>query len=118
MPARWFGPRCGCAAGTGLRLFWAWVDPGPRTRSQALAQEGRAAFAIALGLVGVLAVSGFIEAFVTPSGLPTAVRIGIGVLAEAGFLAYVFVLCRRAARSGVTGDLDADQAGDVVPVAG
>ena len=59
------------AAGTGLRLFWAWVEPGPRTRSQALAEEGRAAFAIAVGLVGVLAVSGFIEGFVTPSGLPT-----------------------------------------------
>ena len=54
------------AAGTGLRLFWAWVEPGARTRSQALAEEGRAAFAIAVGLVGVLAVSGFIEAFVTP----------------------------------------------------
>jgi uncharacterized membrane protein SpoIIM required for sporulation len=106
------------AAGTGLRLFWAWVDPGPRTRSQALAEEGRAAFAVAVGLVGVLAVSGFIEAFVTPSGLPTAVRIGIGVLAEIGFLAYVFVLGRRAVAAGQTGDVLAGEAGDLAPVAG
>ncbi len=106
------------AAGTGLRLFWAWVEPGARTRSQALAEEGRAAFAIAVGLVGVLAVSGFIEAFVTPSGLPTAVRIGIGVLAEVGFLSYVFVLGRRAVRAGLTGDVLAGEAGDLAPVAG
>ena len=40
------------AAGVGLRLFWAWVAPGPRTRAPALAQEGRAAAAVAIGLVG------------------------------------------------------------------
>ncbi len=104
------------AAGTGLRLFWSWVAPGPRTRSEALAEEGRAAVAIALGLVGVLAVSGFIEGFVTPSGLPTAVKIGIGILAEGAFLTYVFVLGGRAARAGVTGDVMATEAGDRAPV--
>jgi len=103
------------AAGTGLRLFWAWVEPGPRTRSQALAEEGRAAFAIAVGLVGVLAVSGFIEGFVTPSGLPTWARIGIGALAEIGFLAWVFVLGRRAVHASVTGDLRDDLRGDAAP---
>ena len=43
----------------------------------------------------------------TPSGLPTFVRIGIGVLAEIAFLSYVFVLGRRALRAGFTGDLTA-----------
>ena len=28
------------AAGVGLRLFWAWVEPGARTRVQALGAEG------------------------------------------------------------------------------
>jgi uncharacterized membrane protein SpoIIM required for sporulation len=104
------------AAGTGLRLFWAWVEPGPRSRSQALAEEGRAAFAIAVGLVGVLAVSGFIEGFVTPSGLPGGVKIAVGIVAESAFLAYVFVLGRRAARAGVTGDVAREEAGDLRPV--
>jgi uncharacterized membrane protein SpoIIM required for sporulation len=106
------------AAGTGLRLGWAVLNPGPRTRTVALAQEGRAAAAMALGLACVLLVSGVIEAFVTPSGLPTWARIGIGALAEAAFLAYVFVLGGRAARSGVTGDVDADYSGDVRPEVG
>jgi uncharacterized membrane protein SpoIIM required for sporulation len=92
------------AGGVGLRLFWSWVEPGSRSRSQSLAREGRSAAAVALGLVLVLLVSGVIEAFVTPSGLPTWARIGIGVAAEAGFLVYVFVTGRRAYRAGHTGD--------------
>jgi uncharacterized membrane protein SpoIIM required for sporulation len=105
------------AAGVGLRLFWAWVDPGARTRVQSVAHEGRSAAAVALGLVLVLLVSGVIEAFVTPSGLPTWARIGIGVLAEVLFLAYVFVVGRRAVRSGHTGDLAADRLEDEVATA-
>ena len=95
------------AAGVGLRLFWSWVEPGELSRSQSLAREGRTAGTVALGLVAVLFVSGMIEAFVTPSDLPTAARIGIGVLAECCFLAYVFVLGRAAHRRGHTGDIDA-----------
>ncbi|WP_405134096.1 stage II sporulation protein M [Nocardia sp. NBC_01388] len=84
------------AGGAGLKLGWTLIDPGRESRPQALARQGRATAAIALGLVVVLLISGFIEGFVTPSGLPTAVRIGIGALAELGFLAYVFGLGRRA----------------------
>ena len=43
---------------------------------------------------------------VAPSGLPTWGRIAIGVLAEAAFFAYVFVLGRAAYRRGLTGDAD------------
>ena len=39
---------------------------------------------IAMGLVVVLLVSGIIEAFVTPSPLPTWARIGIGARGLAG----------------------------------
>jgi uncharacterized membrane protein SpoIIM required for sporulation len=94
------------AGGVGLRLFWSWVEPGALTRTQSLAREGRTAGTVALGLVAVLFVSGCIEAFVTPSGLPTWARIGIGVLAEAVFLTYVFVLGRQGFHRGQTGDID------------
>ncbi|GAA4378794.1 stage II sporulation protein M [Nocardioides caricicola] len=95
------------AAGVGLKLFWSWVEPGELTRSQSIAREGRTAGTVALGLVAVLFVSGVIEAFVTPSGLPTWARVGIGILAEAVFFAYVFVLGRQAFHRGQTGDVDA-----------
>ena len=95
------------AGGVGFRLFWSWVEPGDLSRGHAIAREGRTAGTVALGLVAVLLVSGLIEAFVTPSGLPTWARVGIGVLAEAAFFAYVFVLGRAAYLRGETGDIDA-----------
>ena len=104
------------AAATGLRLGWTIIDPGPRPRARALAEEGRASITIALGLIVVLLVSGFIEAFVTPSPLPTWARIAIGALAEAIFLSYVIVLGRRAVAAGLTADIA--EAPDVLPVAG
>jgi uncharacterized membrane protein SpoIIM required for sporulation len=105
------------AAGTGLRLGWTVIDPGPRSRRVALAAEGRAAIGMAIGLAAVLFVSGVIEGFVTPSGLPTWARLTIGVVSELLFLAYVYVLGGRAARSGETGDVSAEDRPTNVPTA-
>ncbi|WP_409471759.1 stage II sporulation protein M [Streptomyces sp. HC307] len=105
------------AAGTGLRLGWTVIDPGPRTRRKALAEEGRAAVGMAIGLALVLFISSAIEGFVTPSGLPTWARISIGAVAEVAFLAYVYVLGRRAARAGDTGDVDVAERSQTVPTA-
>ncbi|HEX9033543.1 MAG TPA: stage II sporulation protein M, partial [Streptosporangiaceae bacterium] len=104
------------AAGVGLRLGWTVVDPGPRPRVRALAEEGRSFVTAVIGLACVLLVSGLIEAFVTPSPLPPWARIGIGGVAEAAFLAYVIILGRRAVAAGETGDVDAPP--DEQPIAG
>jgi uncharacterized membrane protein SpoIIM required for sporulation len=106
------------AAGAGLRLGWCWVDPGERSRSRALREEGQAAGALALGLAATLVVSGVVEAFVTPSGLPTWARIGVGATLWLAFLAYVVVLGGRAARAGERGDLSGAGATEVAPAAG
>ena len=106
------------AGAAGLRIFWTWVDPGPRRRVVALAQEGRALITVAVGLAGALALSGLVEGFVTGSALPWWLKIAIGALALAAFWTYVLVLGRRATQAGFTGDLDADRAGEVVPTAG
>jgi hypothetical protein len=85
----------------------------------ALAEEGRSTLTIALGLIGVLLVSGIVEAFVTPSPLPTWARIGIGATVWIAFLTYVVVLGRRADRVGDLGDV-ADRAAvtETLPYAG
>lgn len=106
------------AAGVGLRLFWAWVAPGSRTRLANLAAEGRTAAGVAMGLVVVLLLSGLIEGFVTPSPLPTWARVGIGVAALGLFFVYVFTLGRRAARRGVTGDVGGDLQAATAPTSG
>ncbi len=104
------------AAAVGLRLGWTVIDPGDRRRGRALAEEGRAMFTVAIGLVFVLLTSGLIEAFVTPSPLPAWARIGIGGIAETAFLAYVIVFGRRAVAEGETGDIA--EAPDSLPVVG
>lgn len=100
------------ALAAGLRLFWAWIDPGPRSRLDALGQEGRAMIGVAVGLIPVLFVSGVVEAYVTPSPLPTWARIAIGFVVWAVFVAYVVVLGRRAVLAGETGDLRKELRGD------
>ena len=101
------------AGATGMRLGWSVISPGDRPRGQVLAEQGRAVVSVAVGLVGVLLVSGLIEALVTPSSLPTFVRVGIGIVAEAAFLAYIVYFGRRAVKAGETGDIE--DAPDVVP---
>ena len=101
------------AGATGMRLGWSVISPGNRPRGQVLAEQGRGVVSIAVGLVGVLLVSGLIEALVTPSPLPTIVRVGIGVIAEAAFLSYIVYFGRRAVNAGETGD--AEDAPDVLP---
>ncbi|WP_372593284.1 stage II sporulation protein M [Actinotalea sp.] len=105
------------AAAAGFRIFWTVVDPGGRPRARALAEEGIALFTVAIGLIGVLAVSGLLEGFLTPSSLPWALKIAIGALVLAAFWAYVLVLGRRAVRAGETGGLRSSEATASVPLA-
>ncbi len=93
------------AGAAGLRLGWALIAPGDRTRATAVAEEGRRSVAIVLGLILVFVVAGLIEGYVTPSPLPTAVRVGIGVAVEVLFLTWVIGYGRRAEALGLTGAL-------------
>ncbi|MFJ6195314.1 stage II sporulation protein M [Micromonospora sp. NPDC092111] len=89
------------AAGVGLRTAWAWISPPAHLgRGQAVAEAGRSAILVAVGLVGLFGVSALLEAFVTPSPMPTALRIGVGAVVWWGFLGYVVVLGRRAVAAG------------------
>ena len=97
------------AAGVGLRIGWSWIaPPAGLTRTRSVAAAARSAMLVALGLVVVLLVSGLIEAFVTPSPLPTVARIAIGVIVWGAFLAYIFVWGARAAAENNSADLDAE----------
>jgi uncharacterized membrane protein SpoIIM required for sporulation len=91
------------AGSAGLRLGWSLIDPGDRARRDAFTEEGRRSVVLVLGLVATFIVAGLIEGFVTGSPLPTAARVGIGVIVEAGFLLYIIVLGREAASRGITG---------------
>ena len=86
------------AAGVGLRTGWAWISPPAQlSRGRAVAEAGRSAIVVAVGLVGLFAVSALLEAFVTPAPVPVPVRIAVGATVWLAFLAYALVLGRRAA---------------------
>lgn len=107
------------SAGIGMRMGWAWVDPGPiLTRAQSLAAAARQAVLGALGLVVVLAVSALLEAFVTPAPFPLVIRDAIGFVVWLAFIAYVWILGSKAAggleREVGVGDLAGEDVGGAV----
>lgn len=106
------------AAAAGLHVFWAWMAPGPRSRSAALAHAGRTLVVVAVGLVFSLALSGIVEGFVTPQHWPWPVKVVLGAMALGVFLTYMLGLGRRAARAGETGDLPEPESGTPRLVAG
>ena len=93
------------AGGAGLRVGWAVIAPGDRSRADALGSEARRAVLVALGLMVAFLVAGFIEGFVTGRGVPTALRIAIGVAAELAFLLWIIVQGRAATARGLTGEM-------------
>nr|WP_231712922.1 stage II sporulation protein M [Arthrobacter sp. zg-Y820] len=105
------------AVAAGLRIFWAWVSPGRRTRAASVAAEGRSLFTVALGLVIVLFLSGLVEGFVTASPLPVWLRMAIGVALFGAYWAYTLILGGRAYRAGHRGDLSRRDSGEVLRTA-
>jgi uncharacterized membrane protein SpoIIM required for sporulation len=89
------------AGAAGLRLGWALVEPGRRTRGESLRAEAPRAVAIALGTAPWLVVAGLVEGFVTGSGLSvtevTVVGFGLAIV----YWTLVWTLGR--AREGMPG---------------
>lgn len=106
------------AAGAGFQLFWSVVAPGPMARSTAVARAGRSLFTITIGIAISLFVSGMIEGFVTPSGLPAALKIAIGAIALLAFCAYAYGWGFIVTRRGASADLDSYSMGRTELVAG
>jgi uncharacterized membrane protein SpoIIM required for sporulation len=78
------------AGGSGLQLAWALLRPGPYRRRDALARAGRIAVRIVAGCIPLLIVAGLIEGFISPSALPTAFKVGVGL--SSGALLYTYWL--------------------------
>jgi uncharacterized membrane protein SpoIIM required for sporulation len=104
------------AGGVGLRVAWAWIAPGPlRTRTQALAQAGRSATVVAMGLAAPLFVSGLAEAFVTPAPVAPELKLAVGAFVWLAFVSYVVIAGGGAVRRGDSGDVAAFEREPEVP---
>jgi uncharacterized membrane protein SpoIIM required for sporulation len=93
------------AAAAGMRIGYAIVAPGPRTRRNALVEEARTSITIVLGTVPWVILAGIIEGFVTRSGfgLIPGIVLGVGV----GALYWTLVLVRGRPQPAVATGLTA-----------
>lgn len=87
-------------AGAGMMIGYSIVDPGDLTRSQALKKTGIDAAKIVIGCACFLVLAGIIEGFISPSGLPAAVKVGTGVVTGLLMFGYLFLAGRTPAESG------------------
>ena len=79
------------SGGAGLRLAWALLRPGDRSRRDALRLAGAQAVRLVLLVVPVLGVAGIIEAFLSPSGAPEVVKAGVGLASGVALWAYILL---------------------------
>jgi uncharacterized membrane protein SpoIIM required for sporulation len=77
------------AGAAGLRMGWALIDPGNRTRGEALRAEARAAVEIILGTVPWLVLAGLVEGFITPAGTGLTAVVALGLSLGAIFWGLV-----------------------------
>jgi uncharacterized membrane protein SpoIIM required for sporulation len=84
------------AGGAGFVLANALLNPGAWSRSDAMAQQGRAAVRIAVACVPALVIAGCIEAFVSPSNAPVWFKAALGLALGGAFWLYLLVWRRGA----------------------
>ncbi len=78
------------AGGAGLRFAWAILHPGDLFRGDALRLAGLQAVRVMVLVAATLTVAGMIEAFVSPTLLPVAGKLALGV--TTGSLLWGYVL--------------------------
>ena len=86
------------AGGAGLMIGHALLRPGALRRRDAMTRAGRQAIELVLGAMPVFVVAGLVEGNLSPSALPTEVKLAVGPLLWLAFLAWV-LLTGRTARS-------------------
>lgn len=89
------------AGGAGLLLGSAFLVPGRRTRRSALVRRGRDAVSLLGGTVILLILAGLIEGFISPSLLPSAVKLAFGALMAVVLCAYLLLAGRDASASSL-----------------
>ena len=78
------------AGAAGMRMGWAIVAPGYRTRAAALRAEAAGAIEMIVGTALVLVGCGIVEGSLSTSGIGLVPAIAVGVFLGGGFWALVF----------------------------
>lgn len=76
--------------GAGLCIGWALIAPGELSRKDALVVAGRDAVKMMVGTIPLFIIAGIIEANVSHSSLPRAVKFLLAAVQFAALLAYIY----------------------------
>ncbi|HUJ39075.1 MAG TPA: stage II sporulation protein M [Candidatus Acidoferrales bacterium] len=82
------------SGGAGLLLGRGLLFPGLLPRRDSLAEAGRLAVHLILGIIPVLVVAGTIEGFISPSPYPVPLKFALGAVAGTALAAYLFLAGR------------------------
>ena len=88
-----------CAA-AGMRMGWMLIEPGTRSRREALAAEAPRAVLLVLATAPWLVLAGLFEGFVTPHHLALAAALATGFALAAPY--WLFVLLRHSRKRALT----------------
>jgi len=83
------------AGGAGLLIGTALLMPGNLSRADALKSRGLDAVLLIIGCIPLLVVAGIIEGFISPQPIPSAIKIGIGVITGITLYSYLLLAGRE-----------------------
>ena len=87
------------SGGAGLRLAWAILRPGDSSRRDALRLAGAQAVRVMLLVIPALGVAGILEAFLSPSDAPIALKLTVGLVAAFALWGYIGLVGRPLRRT-------------------
>jgi uncharacterized membrane protein SpoIIM required for sporulation len=83
------------SAGAGMLIGYSMINPKDLTRIQALKKNGLEATRLAFGCACLLVIAGTIEGFISPSDIPAAAKIAVGIMTGIAMYSYLLFVGRE-----------------------